>query len=90
MLDHYGQVKAATQADFKTPLPKFQGETLPYASCGYTGPQLRAAYEGDSEPRPARASTVAITDAYAVADDRRGRATPTRRATATAPTTAAS
>ena len=44
----YGQIQAKFQADFKTPLPKFQGKTLDYAPCGYTGPQLRAAYEGNT------------------------------------------
>ena len=28
---YYGQIAAKYQADFKTPLPKFQGQTLPYA-----------------------------------------------------------
>ena len=41
---YYGQVSAQYQADFSTPLPKFQGQTLSYAPCGYTGPQFRAAY----------------------------------------------
>ena len=27
----------------------FKGKTLPYAVCGYTGPQFRAAYEGNSD-----------------------------------------
>ncbi|HET9829740.1 MAG TPA: S53 family peptidase [Nocardioidaceae bacterium] len=63
---HYGQLKATYQGDFKTPLPKFNGMLLPYAVCGYTGPQLRSAYEGAN---PAGldgiGTTVAITDAYA-------------------------
>ncbi|HEY0803998.1 MAG TPA: S53 family peptidase, partial [Pseudonocardiaceae bacterium] len=41
-----GQIQAKFKADFKTPLPKFNGKTLDYAPCGFTGPQLRAAYEG--------------------------------------------
>ena len=45
---YYGQIEAKYQADFKTKLPKFQGATLPYAPCGYTGPQYRAAYENNS------------------------------------------
>jgi subtilase family serine protease len=45
---YYGQIAAKFQADFKTRLPKFQGATLPYAPCGYTGPQFRAAYENNS------------------------------------------
>jgi len=44
----YGQIQAKFQADFTTPLPKFNGKTLDYAPCGYTGPQLRAAYEGNT------------------------------------------
>jgi subtilase family serine protease len=61
---YYGQVAAKLQADFKTPLPKFQGKTVPYAVCGYTGPQFRAAYEGNSALTGAGV-TVGITDAYA-------------------------
>jgi subtilase family serine protease len=61
---YYGQVAASVQADFKTPLPKFQGKTLPYAVCGYTGPQLRAAYEGDTKLTGAGV-TVGVIDAYA-------------------------
>jgi subtilase family serine protease len=61
---YYGQVKATYQADFKTPLPKFNGKTLSYAPCGYTGPQFRAAYEG-STTLDGSGVTVAITDAYA-------------------------
>jgi subtilase family serine protease len=61
---YYGQVKATYQADYRTPLPKLDGETLPYAPCGYTGPQYRAAYEGNSA-LDGSGVTVAITDAYA-------------------------
>jgi len=61
---YYGQVKAKYQADYKTPLPKFQGKTLSYAPCGYTGPQLRAAYEGTSA-LDGTGVTVGILDAYA-------------------------
>ena len=60
----YGQVAAQYQADFKTKLPKFQGKTLPYAVCGYTGPQYRAAYEG-ATTLDGTGSTVAVVDAYA-------------------------
>ena len=60
----YGQVQAKYQADFHTPLPKFKGDVLPYAPCGYTGPQFRAAYEGDTD-LDGTGVTVAITDAYA-------------------------
>jgi subtilase family serine protease len=45
---YYGQIAAKFQADYKTPLPPFNGKVLPYAPCGYTGPQMRAAYEGNS------------------------------------------
>jgi subtilase family serine protease len=62
----YGQVAAKYQADFKTPLPKFKGKTLPYAVCGYTGAQLRGAYENNlSDGKNGAGVTVAITDAYA-------------------------
>src|SRR6478672_12523222 len=45
---NYGTPLATYQADFQTPLPTFQGQTLPYAPCGYTGPSCPAAYEGTS------------------------------------------
>jgi subtilase family serine protease len=61
---YYGQIPATTQADGPTTLPKFQGATLPYAVCGFTGPQFRGAYEGDST-LDGTGVTVAITDAYA-------------------------
>ncbi len=60
----YGQVAASTQADLKTPLPKFGGKTLPYAVCGYTGPQYRTAYENNSK-YDGSGVTVAVVDAYA-------------------------
>ena len=60
---YYGQVSATYQADFSTPLPTYKGSTLPYAICGYTGPQLRAAYEGNTKATGAGV-TVAIVDAY--------------------------
>jgi subtilase family serine protease len=60
----YGSLDAKYEADFKTPLPKFKGKTLPYATSGYTGPLLRAAYEGDTALTGAGVS-VAIVDAYA-------------------------
>ena len=47
------------------PLPKFQGQTLSYAPCGYTGPQFRAAYENGLRAWTGKGATVAITDAYA-------------------------
>ena len=61
---YYGQVAATYQADYTTPLPAFQGSTLPYAVCGYTGPQFRAAYEGSSTLTGAGV-TVGVIDAYA-------------------------
>ena len=61
---YYGQLTAKYQADYHTPLPTFKGEYLPYAPCGYTGPQYRAAYEGSSN-LDGSGITVAITDAYA-------------------------
>ncbi|SDI84239.1 physarolisin II. Serine peptidase. MEROPS family S53 [Frankineae bacterium MT45] len=60
----YGQVDAKYRADYKTPLPKFNGKTLPYAVCGYTGVQFRTAYEGATE-LSGTGVTVAIVDAYA-------------------------
>jgi len=54
---YYGQKSA-------TSLPKFQGQTLPYAPCGYTGLQFRSAYENNSA-LDGTGITVAITDAYA-------------------------
>jgi subtilase family serine protease len=61
---YFGQLKASDQADFSTKLPKFQGKTLTYAPCGYTGPQLRSAYEGDTT-LTGKGITVGIVDAYA-------------------------
>ncbi|MGH8961747.1 MAG: S53 family peptidase [Jatrophihabitantaceae bacterium] len=61
---YFGQLQAKTQADYTTPLPKFNGKYLSYAPCGYTGPQYRAAYENNSTLDGAGV-TVAITDAYA-------------------------
>jgi subtilase family serine protease len=61
---YYGQIPASTEADGTTPLPTFNGETLPYAPCGYTGPQFRSAYENNST-LDGSGVTVAITDAYA-------------------------
>ncbi|WP_375490653.1 protease pro-enzyme activation domain-containing protein [uncultured Jatrophihabitans sp.] len=60
----YGDLAATYQQDYKTKLPKFQGKTLPYAVCGYTGPQFRAAYEGGTA-LDGTGATVGIIDAYA-------------------------
>jgi subtilase family serine protease len=54
---YYGEKLATT-------LPQFNGHTLPYAPCGYTGTQFRSAYEGPTSLNGAGV-TVAITDAYA-------------------------
>jgi len=54
---YYGEKSA-------TSLPQFNGQTLPYAPCGYTGPQFRSAYESNSALN-GKHITVAITDAYA-------------------------
>lgn len=68
---NYGNPLATYQADYSTPLPKFKGQTLPYAPCGYTGPQFRSAYEGTlaagtpGTGLTGAGATVAITDAYA-------------------------
>ncbi len=49
-----------------TTLPALDGATLPYSPCGYTGPQLRNAYEaGAAAGLDGHGVTVAITDAYA-------------------------
>jgi subtilase family serine protease len=61
---YYGQLSATYQQDYKTKLPKFQGKTLPYAVCGYTGPQYRSAYENNSS-LDGSGVTVGIVDAYA-------------------------
>ncbi|WP_425955316.1 S53 family peptidase [Xylanimonas sp. McL0601] len=60
----------STPANTPTPdgtvLPQLNGATLPFAPCGYTGPQLRGAYEaGASASLLGAGVTVAITDAYA-------------------------
>jgi subtilase family serine protease len=61
---YFGQTPATFEADGTTPLPQFNGHTLAYAPCGYTGPQFRSAYEGSTSLTGAGV-TVAITDAYA-------------------------
>ena len=61
---YYGQAAGSYQADAATPLPQFEGKTMPYAVCGYKGTQLRGAYEGSTALTGAGV-TVAITDAYA-------------------------
>ena len=61
---YYGQTPATSEADGTTALPEFDGHTLPYAVCGYTGTQFRSVYEADSS-LDGSGITVAITDAYA-------------------------
>ena len=54
---YYGQQLATT-------LPKFKGQTLPYATCGYTPSQFRSAYGVTSSGKTGSGQTVAITDAF--------------------------
>jgi subtilase family serine protease len=60
----YGQLSATYEGDYQTKLPKYDGKTLSYAPCGYTGPQFRAAYEGNSN-LTGKGVTVATTLWYA-------------------------
>ncbi len=60
----FGQVAAKYADDYATPLPKFGGQTLSYAPCGYTGAQLRDVYTPGTK-LTGQGVTVAITDAYA-------------------------
>jgi subtilase family serine protease len=62
---YYGQLVARKQADYSTPLPRFQGAYRDYAVCGYTPVQFRAAYGVAKSGLTGRGVTVAITDAYA-------------------------
>ncbi len=61
----YGQLRADTQGDFKTPLPKFDGRFRDYAPCGYTPVQFRTVYGVADSGLTGKGVTVAITDAYA-------------------------
>lgn len=45
-------------------LPQFNGQTLPYAVCGYSPSQLRNVYGVTRSGRTGAGQTVAITDAY--------------------------
>jgi subtilase family serine protease len=60
----YGEVRAKYQADYKTPLPKFEGKIRTYAPCGYTPSTFRSAYGVDDAGYTGDGVTVAITDAY--------------------------
>lgn len=61
---YFGQIKAKYQADYSTPLPKFNGNTYAYAVCGYTPTQLKAAYGVYETDLTGAGTAVAITDAY--------------------------
>lgn len=61
---YYGAQPGTFEADGTTPLPKFNGATLPYVVRGYTPPALRSAYGVASSGLTGRHTTVAITDAY--------------------------
>jgi subtilase family serine protease len=61
----YGQITARYKANFKTPLPKFQGSYRPYAVCGYVPRQFRGAYGIKGSGLTGKGVTVAVTDAYA-------------------------
>lgn len=63
---YYGEkTPANTATPDGTAMPAFDGSVLPFAVCGYTGPQLRSAYEGAAPAYDGSGVTVAITDAYA-------------------------
>ncbi|MDX6414124.1 MAG: hypothetical protein QOH23_1534 [Gaiellaceae bacterium] len=54
-----------TQDNTGPTLPKYRGESLPYAPCGYTPPQLREAYGANGVSANGTGVTVAVIDAYA-------------------------
>src|SRR5260370_11141267 len=54
---YYGQQMATT-------LPQFDGQTLPYAPCGYVPAQFRSTYGVPTSGNPGAGQTVAITDAF--------------------------
>jgi subtilase family serine protease len=62
---YYGQLIAKKQADYTTPLPKFNGAYRDYAVCGYEPSQFRTAYGVTSTPYTGKGVTVGIIDAYA-------------------------
>src|SRR5260370_14361113 len=47
-----------------TTLPKFNGQTLPYAPCGYVPSQFRSTYGVTASGQTGTGQTVAITDAF--------------------------
>jgi subtilase family serine protease len=61
---YYGSQPGTFEADGTTPLPKFNGATLPYTVRGYTPPVLRSAYGVTGSGLNGSHITVAITDAY--------------------------
>jgi len=60
----YGANPATVEGDGTTPLPQFNGRTLPYVVQGYTPPLLRSAYGVTGSNLDGTGTTVAITDAY--------------------------
>ncbi|MDX6369272.1 MAG: hypothetical protein QOG93_774 [Gaiellaceae bacterium] len=54
-----------TQDNTTPTLPKYRGQSLPYAPCGYTPPQLREAYGANGVSANGSGVTVAVIDAYA-------------------------
>ena len=61
---YWGQLPAKYQGDYKTKLPKYKGQVLNYASCGYTGAQLFTGVGGELSTF-GQGQTVAVVDAYA-------------------------
>lgn len=60
----------ATQSNSTTPdgtaMPLFNNQAIPFAPCGYTGPQVRGAYEAGAPANlDGSGVTVAIVDAFA-------------------------
>jgi subtilase family serine protease len=54
-----------TQSNAGPTLPTYDGQSLPYAPCGYTPPQLRQAYGLSGSSATGQGVTVAVIDAYA-------------------------
>jgi subtilase family serine protease len=54
-----------TQNNAGPTLPTYDGQSLPYAPCGYTPPALRQAYGLTSSSATGAGVTVAVIDAYA-------------------------
>jgi subtilase family serine protease len=62
---YFGEKIAKFEADGTTPLPKFQGQYVPYATCGYTPNEYRSAYLDGGNGLTGAGVNVAILDAYA-------------------------